>query len=78
MILRMSSKRRRRRLSCEGKLRFPDKQAAIQALRDSKKTGRFRGAMHSYPCGNHWHNGHVGHTAWRRFKGLMSKREFQS
>jgi ribosomal protein L32 len=80
MILQMASRRRMRRNSCEGKARHKTEADAQLALRLSKRTGRFRGAMRVYSCSNcgHFHTGHVGRRTVLKWNGLFSKRDFQT
>lgn len=55
----MSSKRRRRRKACAGKIPFPDQTAAVAALISlQRKHGEH--SVRSYHCSfcHHWHIGH--------------------
>lgn len=70
----MASKRRLRRNSCQGKVRYPDQTAAVRVLiginRDFNRSGLPRfGRLRSYPCKfcGGWHLGHRSDSpAWRR------------
>lgn len=77
IVARMSSKRRIRRISCEGKARHATIEHARFALFLSRKTGHFSGMMHSYRCSNcgGFHNGYVKHRVVRRWN-VMNKKEF--
>jgi hypothetical protein len=80
MNVQMASRRRMRRNSCEGKARHKTKLDAQVALRMSKRTGRYKGAMHTYACRNcgQYHIGHVGSRTVLKWNGLFNKRGFQT
>lgn len=73
----MSSKRRQRRLACEGKVKHKTKMAAnIACIRTMIKNSRTKlhgGTLRVYFCSScsHWHNGHVPDR-----KVVLCKRDF--
>lgn len=78
MKIWMASRRRMRKNSCEGKARHLTEDAARIALRMSKRTGRYKGAMHTYKCTNcgSYHIGHVSFRTALKWGGLFSKRDW--
>lgn len=50
---------------------FPDKaklskrgaRRALRSIQRHKKDGG--GRLHVYPCGDHWHVGHIARESWR-------------
>ena len=63
----MSSKRRLRRKQCEGKVRHPDRDAALAHIFSLVRKGKARGLMSPYKCRwcGAWHMGHKGQVTAR-------------
>lgn len=69
----MASKRHQRKKACEGKRRFPDFAAALQACYQYKRT--FGHYMRAYPC--HFCGAfHIGHPPKRILRALVDQRGF--
>jgi hypothetical protein len=60
----MTSKRRQRRRSCEGKRHYRTQAEAVAAIIGMQKQ---TDGMHGYKCqfGNHWHIGHRTKGTWK-------------